>query len=234
MFPFVLFIMMSVVAIVLITEVLPIFQSVFGQLGGTLPIGALFFLKIGLVLKKGRFLFLGILLGLVLLVLLLAQVPLLREKWGGMKQYFYTKTKLGKLSAQAEFASVLSMTISSGLDPSRAMELAEEFCSYTFFKKGIARCSQKLRAGMSFVKAVEEEKLLNSVHCRMLAIGVKSGNLDKILVEISDRAEEDAAVALGKAAAVVEPTVVIALSAMVGFLLLSVMFPLVGIMSSLG
>ncbi len=234
MFPLVLFVMMLAVVILLLTEVMPIFQSVFSQLGGTLPASALFFLNIGVMLKEGRFIFLGLIVFFVVLTVFAATFSPVQQKIKTFLKGRLATTKVGKLSAQAQFASALSMTICSGLDTNRALEIAEGFCAETFLQKKIHNCKEKTQLGVPFANAVEQEGLLNSMYCRMLAIGIKSGNIDEILSEISRRAEEDAALALTKTASKVEPTVVIILSMLVGFLLLSVMFPLVGIMSSLG
>ncbi|KXL53239.1 type II secretion system protein F [Anaerotignum neopropionicum] len=234
MFPLMLFVMMLVVAILLLTEVLPIFQSVFAQLGGTLPASALFFLNLGVGLKKGRFIFLGIFIILVVLAVLAGLSSSVQQKVSTFFKRHMTTTKVGKLSAQAHFASALSMTIRSGLDTGRALEIAEDFCAETFLKEKIHRCKARVQSGEPFANAVEQEGLLKPMYSRMLAIGIKSGNIDEVLSEIARRTEEDAAFALTKAASIVEPAVVIILSILVGFLLLSVMFPLVGIMSSLG
>ena len=88
--------------------------------------------------------------------------------------------------------------------------------------------------GTPLSEAIEEQKLLKPMYCRMLSVGVKTGALDSTLEEISRRSEEEASAALQKTAARVEPAVVIILCVVVGVLLLSVMFPLVGIMNSLG
>ncbi len=234
LFPAMLFVMMMAVVSILLTEVLPIFQNVFAQLGGTLPASALFFLHIGIWLKESRYIFLGIFFLIVVLAILAFTVPSIHDKWSSFFRKRYAKTKVGRLAAEAEFAAALSMTISSGLDTNRALEIAEEFCMDTSFRGKIYSCKQKVQSGVPFVTAVEQEDLLKSMYCRMLAIGIKSGNLDEILGEIAKRTEEDSASALTKTASRVEPIVVVALSLMVGFLLLSVMFPLVGIMSSLG
>ncbi|MDD3394769.1 MAG: type II secretion system F family protein [Anaerotignum sp.] len=234
MFPLVLFVMMLAVVILLLTEVMPIFQSVFTQLGGALPASALFFLNIGVALKEGRFIFLGLIVFFVVLAVLASTFSSVQQKVKTFFKHQLATTKFGKLSAQAQFASALSMTISSGLDTNRALEIAEDFCAETFLQKKIHSCKEKTQLGVPFAHAVEQEGLLNSMYCRMLAIGIKSGNIDEILSEIARRTEDDAALALTKTASKVEPTVVIILSILVGFLLLSVMFPLVGIMSSLG
>lgn len=234
MFPLVLFVMMLAVVILLLTEVLPIFQSVFAQLGGTLPTSALFFLHIGAALKESRDLFLLIIVIFVVLAVLAWRFDSIHRKIKVFSQRHLAKMKLGRLSAEAQFASALSMTISSGLDTNRALEIAEEFCAETALRAKIYQCKEKTQLGMPFAEAVEEEGLLKPMYCRMLAIGIRSGNIDEILLEITRRTEEDSALLLAKTASRVEPAVVVTLSLLVGFLLLSVMFPLVGIMSSLG
>lgn len=234
MFPLVLFVMMVTVVIVLLTEVLPIFQNVFAQLGGTLPPSALFFLNIGVALKECRYIIFGIVFLLILIAVLGYFNTSSRKKIFSFFEKYYMKTKIGVLSAKAHFASALSMTISSGFDTNQALEIAEEFCTESSIREKIIRCRENSQLGMPFAEALEQETLLKSMYCRMLAIGIKSGNLDGILLEIARRTEEDAASALAKKASLVEPVVVVTLSLMVGFLLLSVMFPLVGIMSSLG
>lgn len=234
LFPIILFVMMLAVVVLLLTEVLPIFQSVFAQLGGTLPTLALFFLGLGEKLRAGRYVFLALAVVVVLGCILAAFVPAINQYCKTLGHNFYGKTKAGRLGANAHFASALAMTISGGLDTDQALEQAEQLCGDTPIKENIQRCRQKLQEGEAFADAVAAENLFQPMYCRMLAIGIKSGNLDLVLGEIAERTEEEASRALLNAAAKVEPTVVIVLSVLVGILLLSVMFPLVGIMSSLG
>lgn len=234
MFPLILFVMMLAVVIVLLTEVLPIFQSVFAQLGGSLPTSALFFLNIGVSLKESRYIIFGFFILLAVIAVLAWWNHSMQEKIIGVFVRHFAKTKIGVLSAKAHFASALSMTITSGFDTYQALAIAEEFCAESSLRDKIIRCKEKSQLGMPFAEAVEQEGLLKSMYCRMLAIGIKSGNLDEVLMEIARRTEEDSATALTKTASMVEPVVVVTLSLLVGFLLLSVMFPLVGIMSSLG
>ena len=98
----------------------------------------------------------------------------------------------------------------------------------------IAACRESALMGKPLSEAIEEQKLMKPMYCRMLSVGVKTGDLDSALEEISRRSEEEAAASLQKMASRVEPAVVIILCVIVGILLLSVMFPLVGIMHSLG
>ena len=68
----------------------------------------------------------------------------------------------------------------------------------------------------------------------MIAVGVKAGAADTVMSEIARRTEEEANDRIESAVSKVEPTLVIIMSVMVGLILLSVMLPLVSIMSTIG
>ena len=68
----------------------------------------------------------------------------------------------------------------------------------------------------------------------MVSVGFRSGNVDVVLKKIADRYEENTNRKLQSIIAVLEPTLVIILSVIVGLILLSVILPLMGIMTSIG
>ena len=231
-FPVVLLIMMLFVVVILMTEVLPVFQSVFEQLGSTLSPAAMFFLNVGLGLKKTKVVF--ITLGILIIVAFLALCfhEETKEKWNQYLAKRFSATKTGRLYETAHFTSALYMGVSGGLDTDRALEMAEAFCGKNMQEK-IFECRESALMGTPLSEAIEEHKLMKPMYCRMLSVGVKTGALDSTLEEISRRSEDEASAALQKAANRVEPAVVMILCVIVGILLLSVMFPLVGIMNSL-
>ena len=65
------------------------------------------------------------------------------------------------------------------------------------------------------------------------SIGFKTGSLDQVMSDIAELYQEDLDNRMSNTLSILEPTLVIALSLVVGFILLSVMLPLVGIMSSI-
>ena len=68
----------------------------------------------------------------------------------------------------------------------------------------------------------------------MVSVGFRSGNVDVVLKKIADRYEENNNRRLQSIIAILEPTLVIILSVIVGLILLSVILPLMGIMTSIG
>ena len=67
----------------------------------------------------------------------------------------------------------------------------------------------------------------------MASVGSRTGVLDEVMLTIAKQYEDDIDARFSSLISKVEPTLVILLSLFVGIILLSVMLPLMGIMSSL-
>ena len=72
------------------------------------------------------------------------------------------------------------------------------------------------------------------MHAHMMQIGFRTGSLDEVMRKVADQYEEEADTAIQNTLSVLEPTLVAILAVVVGIILLSVMLPLVGIMSGIG
>jgi type IV pilus assembly protein PilC len=67
----------------------------------------------------------------------------------------------------------------------------------------------------------------------MASIGSKTGTMEEVMERIAGFYQEEIDISLNHCLSILEPTLVISLSLVVGVILLSVMFPLMGIMSSI-
>ena len=101
------------------------------------------------------------------------------------------------------------------------------------FQKELTECEQLLENGTDFTAALHQTGIFTGVYARMASIGFKTGSLDQVMSDIAELYQEDLDNRMSNTLSILEPTLVIALSLVVGFILLSVMLPLVGIMSSI-
>ena len=95
-------------------------------------------------------------------------------------------------------------------------------------------CAQRLAEGMPLPEAMKQAQLLPPAESRMLAVGLRAGNGDRIMEEIAQRLHQQAEDALEDAVSRIEPAMVLVASLLVGLILLSVMLPLMNIMSAIG
>ncbi|MDO4516178.1 MAG: type II secretion system F family protein, partial [Bacillota bacterium] len=75
---------------------------------------------------------------------------------------------------------------------------------------------------------------LPPAQCRLLELGMQSGSDDVVMNLISQRLDTEAETALQDAVGRVEPALVLVTSVLLGLILLSVMLPLMHILSTIG
>ena len=137
-----------------------------------------------------------------------------------------------KLTA-CRFASGMSLTLSSGLSPEESLHLASGLIDQESFKEKIDLCRSSLESGGELHKALADAGIFTGIYARMASIGDRTGVLDEVMQNIADQYQEEIDQKFAGLMAALEPTLVIILSLVVGIILLSVMLPLMGIMSNL-
>ena len=78
-----------------------------------------------------------------------------------------------------------------------------------------------------------EAKVLTGMYARLIKIGGHTGDIDLVMKQIADHYDQETNEKIHHLISIIEPTLVAILSIFVGIILLSVMLPLMGIMSSL-
>ena len=235
LYPSVLLLVMLAVIVVLLTKVLPIFSSVYASLGGQMTGLA------GGLLRLGQFLntilpALCILLGLVILLLVIfALSQSLRDQLLLLWQRKRGDRGLTRQMASARFAQALSMAMNSGLPAEEAVRSAGSLLEeYPAAAEQLRICLDTVAGGGSLIAGLKQTELLPPAECRLLELGLAGGSGEAAMEEVARRLDLAAEDALEAALSRVEPTMVVLTSLLVGAILLSVMLPLVNIMSAIG
>ena len=95
-------------------------------------------------------------------------------------------------------------------------------------------CLEQMDQEESFASAIREQKLLTGMQGRMIAIADKTGILDETLEDICTQYDEKISSHMGVLCTRLETSLVLGLSVVVGGVLISIMFPLVSIITSIG
>ncbi len=232
-YPLIMSGMMVVVIIVLLVKVMPIFNQVFIQLGTEMTGFSRTLMNLGNTINQYSIFFLFI-------IVILSFFFIWGTKTSGGRKAF---KKLGyRLSitrsfyeeiAACRFASGMSLTLSSGLNPDRSMELVSGLNNDQYFQSKLNNCQRMIVDGKSLSEALHRSEIFTGMYAHLASIGEKTGSMDQAMNKIAELYQEDIDTHINNRLAVLEPTLVITLSLIVGVILMSVMFPLMGIMSSI-
>jgi len=234
-YPCIIAVLLLVVIAVLLMEVLPVFDGVYASLGSRLTGVAAVFLHAGRILKGALPVILAGVGILLLTACLFYKNTRIRAKMTEWYQNRFGDRGIARKFNNAHFARALAMGMSSGLPLEDAMELSRRLLSdVPGAAERCGQCAQKMNEGESLVDAMCAAELLSPAQSRLFAAGMYSGNGDEVLAEIADRVQQEASDALENVVSKVEPSIVLVVSLLVGLILLSVMMPLMSIMSTIG
>ena len=234
-YPAILLMLMLIVIIVLLSKVLPVFNEIYMSLGGQLTGIAGGLLLLGQILNRAMPL-LCVLLGVILAAAALLYLHRgIRGRVTGFWRRKWGDRGIARKMNNARFAQALSMGFSSGMVLEDAVEMAAALLQdCPDAQARCQKCRDQLLEGADLAEALGRNHLLPLSACRLLTLGMRSGSGDSIIVEIARRMQEDAQQALDSAVGKVEPALVLVTSGLVGVILLSVMLPLMNIMTAIG
>lgn len=233
LYPAVMMALMLVVIGVLLVKVLPIFDEVYASLGGRLTGAAGGLLTLSRWLEGAMPLLWALLALLAVFAALIALwepfrrglVSLWRKRWGDRG--------VSRKMNDAHIAQAMAMEMASGLPLEEAVSAAAGLVEEGARKRCLA-CRERLEQGESLGDALRASGLLPSGQCRLLELGQRGGNGDTVMEKIARDMAEESDGALDDLVGRVEPALVLLCSLLVGLILLSVMLPLMNIMSAIG
>ena len=234
LYPTVLVMMLAVVIAILVISVLPVFQRVFDSMGLAAGAPASAAMRVGVGVGQAML----VLVGLFAVALVAVGISLKtsrRESVLALLARFLPSVRrvIAKLSA-ARYASALSMMLAAGYPVEDAGKLAPTVVTDARHRQGVERAEKLLQSGAAFPDAAEATGLFEPMHEKMIRFGAAAGKLDAVMEKLGGMYMQDADDAIHAVVAMIEPTLVAVLSVVIGGILLSVMLPLLSVLSAVG
>lgn len=230
----ILMLILGVIGVLLI-QVLPVFDQVYASLGSRLTGIAGGLLAAGRWLQKLLPVLLILLIAAAIAAAVFSLCPSLREKVTTALRRRFGDRGVSRRYNNARFARAAAMGLASGLTLEDTLVLARQLLSDSPCAASRCQiCADHLAEGDSLAEAMSQAGLLSPHHSRLLTVGLRGSNSDQVMAKIADDLEEEAALSLERSISRIEPAMVLTASLLVGGILLTVMLPLMNILSTLG
>ena len=230
-YPLLLIVMMALIISVLVTQVLPIFENVYGSFDSGSSAG---WMNIAVNFGKITLIVAGVLLLLVIILLVVLKLDGSQKVLQWLQNTIKPLRRLEQKLSAARFASTLGMMLRSGFPLEESMELIESLFANKRLRQRVSQCRQKMEEGTAFPDAVGETGIFEPLHCRMISVGFRAGQTDRVMSKLAVLYDEEVNNSIGHLVSIIEPSLVALMSVIIGAILMSVMLPLLSIMSSIG
>lgn len=224
-YPFVLIVMMFVIVAALIFKVFPIFENILRQMSMSLALMN----TARIISYIGFFILLMILIcGCILFVLYKRST---NKAWTTKLPLF---SKLHYQTEMTKFTYILSLFVSSGYSLVDAVEIILQSIDHPVLKDKIETVKKRMLEGESLARALVNENVYDQGYGALLLAADESGHQDEVLKTLSIHYKDDLERMLSGFLNRLEPTMIAGLSLLVGFVLISIMLPLMNVLQTLG
>lgn len=236
-YPAALLCIMSVILAFTVAIILPVFADVYANMAGSLSNGSFSSVSISSIIGLVSLVIMIICTIVALLLVAATTSENGRQRVMRLLEHIpQTKRAMYQL-ALSRFTAALATLVSSGVTDEEAMSRAIQTVDHAKLKARLVRAADSmndLENPRSLTQAISEFGVFEPLYARMLNVGMRSGNTDETLTQLSSTFFDDAIVQIDRSLDSIEPVLAAFLTVAVGATLIAVMLPLIGIMGSIG
>lgn len=232
-YPRILAVLIILVVLFIMSFILPQLSGLFDQLD-ELPLPTRILFAIGDFVSAYWKPILLVLLVLVIVGMTLNRlrgVQLIKAKW---KLKMPLTGKLFAVVYTARFSRSLSSLYRAGIPIVAAIQIARKTIGNVYIEEQFDAVIADLRAGRPLSEAIEKVDGFRKKISSVIRVGEESGDLVQMLDSLADSFDYESEMATGRLLAYLEPTLIVLMAFVVGFIMIAVMMPIYESYSAIG
>ncbi|MDH4265114.1 MAG: type II secretion system F family protein [Deltaproteobacteria bacterium] len=223
-----------VVAGALLIFVIPVFQKMFADMGGTLPAFTQLVIDLSEFLRRYF-----LLVGAIFVAFIFAFRRYYRTEKGRatVDDYLLRIPVVGELIkkvAIAKFTRTLSTMLSSGVPILEALEIVARTSGNKTIEKAILKTKVSIGEGKTIAEPLGTSGIFPPMVVQMISVGESTGALDSMLSKIADFFDDEVDAAVAGLTSLLEPLLMVVLGGTIGGLVVAMYLPIFQMASVLG
>lgn len=147
-------------------------------------------------------------------------------KWDSFQLTMPLFGRLNLLAALARFTRTLATLLGSGVQLLPAMEIGRNVLENIKLENVITVAIESIREGESIAEPLKRSGAFPPMLTHMIAVGERSGQLEEMLENVSRAYEAEVETKLAAVTSLLEPIMIVIMGGAVGFIVVSIMMPL--------
>ncbi|MCM2332641.1 MAG: type II secretion system F family protein [Anaeromyxobacteraceae bacterium] len=220
------------VVVALIGFVVPTFEKMFKDMGGTLPGPTQFLVDLSKGFRDNWMIYLGVPAAIIVAFRLVIARGRGQEIWHDTVLKLPLFGPLIRKVAVARFTRTLGTMISSGVPILDALEIVAKTAGNRTLEKSVLYVRAKISEGKNIAGPLAETKVFPPMVVQMIGVGEATGAMDQMLSKIADFYDDEVDVAVGALTSMIEPLMMVVLGGIVGFFMIAMYLPIFSMASA--
>jgi type IV pilus assembly protein PilC len=209
--------------------VVPQFESIFSQLGGTLPLPTRGLMFMSDKFQSYWYVVLGGAIGGRFFFRRYKKTEKGREAVDGLKLRAPVFGPLFHKTALSRFSSTLAMLMKSGVPILQALEIVSDTVNNKIIGKAITEVQLSVRDGESIAKPLTKYPVFPPMVVQMISVGEETGQVDIMLEKIAEFYDQEVEAAVDSLTSLIEPILIAVIGGCVGAAVVALYMPMFNI-----
>ncbi|MDJ0984733.1 MAG: type II secretion system F family protein [Desulfobacterales bacterium] len=225
-YPIVTLIIAIIVLAVILVFVIPVFEEMFADFGGELPLPTQIVVTASEIAKSK---IVYIIIGLIIFSIAFKKAYA-TEKGQDMVDDLVLKIpvfgELLRKVAVAKFTRTMGTMLASGVAILEALDIVAKTAGNRTIEKAVYDVRSGIAEGRTMADPLQESGVFPAMVCQMIGVGESTGALDAMLEKIADFYDEEVDQAVENMTALIEPFMLVFLGATIGGLVVAMYLPI--------
>jgi general secretion pathway protein F len=225
-YPAVLLLICVVVLLYLLTAVVPKVVGMFESMKQTLPLPTRILIAISSFLSWTWWM---IIIGIVVAIVLVTRWRKTDNgayKFDKFRLNFPVYGSIYKKVSVARFARTLGTLLSSGVPIIESLRIVKTVVQNKIIEISIENSIAEVMDGSSLAAPLKKSGVFPPILVHMISVGEKSGSLEEMLIKAAESYESDVETTVAGLTSVIEPLMIVIMGTLVGFVVLSILLPM--------
>jgi type IV pilus assembly protein PilC len=228
-YPVVVFALVLVIVSAMLLFVVPMFEDLYSQLGGTLPLPTRLLIGISSLVGKLWWLIAFIDAGLVFAFKRWIATDQGRARWDTVKLRVPIFGKLVRKTAITRFARTLAVLLRSGVPILESLEITSETVNNHVLSRAVKDVQSAVKTGESMARPLAAHPVFPPMVVQMIAVGEETGAVDTMLEKIADFYDQEVEATVNALTSLLEPLLIVTMGLAVGGMVISLYMPMFNI-----
>ena len=215
--------------------IIPKFEVIFKDMNVKLPGMTQFLINtshfIGSV--TGGVVIIGGLVSLVVTYKVIGLSPKGRYALDTLKLHLPVFGTLVSKNAISRFCRTLGTLIASGVPILEALNIIRGATGNAVLAQAIGDVHNSIREGDTIAEPLRHSGVFEPIVVNMISVGEETGELDKMLMKVSDNYDNEVDSLVAGLMSILEPVLIVGMAVVVGFIVIAIFLPLVSMMNQL-
>ncbi len=230
-YPVVVFGLVTVIVIAMLMFVVPMFESMYADLGGTLPAPTQMLITLSKILNTYWYIVFAIAAVGIFALRKWIKTDAGRVAWDRFKLRIPIFGRLTHKAAISRFSRTFSVLSRTGVPILQAIDIVSATANNAVLASALGDVKTSVKAGESLTGPLDRHAVFPPMVVQMMAVGEETGALDTMLGKVSDFYDAEVNAAVDALTSLIEPLLIIVMGVTVGGILVALYLPMFNIAS---